>query len=1039
MRATADLRRRILNRTARVAVVGQGYVGLSLACAAAEAGFCVTGHRRRCPSRRGLGEGRQVVAGRRRADLPQRVRQRTAGLHHVGRGDRRESPGVRLRARRRCGTAPPICRSSTVPAETSRRAWRPGRSSCSSRPRIREPPTSGSSRCLETSGLLAGRDFLLAYSPERIDPGNAEFTFRQVPRVVGGMNPESTGLAVLFYEQLVDKVMPVSSCRAAELAKLLENTFRHVNIALANEMAMLCHEVGIDVWEVVDAAATKPFGFMPFYPGPGVGGHCIPLDPTYLSWQMRRDVGHQFRVLEEAEDINAQMPAWVAGRIAEMLNDARSSVKDANILVLGAAYKPDVGDVRESPAVKIMHQLHKRGARVEFHDPYVSDVTAQRHDAASDGAHEPCGRSRRPGRGAHAAQRVRPGLGVRAREARVRRAERVRTEPSTQRGAAVRGPTGVRFQRSAEAMTRRVGADVLVTTPADDAGARAVGRGERRLGGAARLRGPWSIWSTAWPRHTERSPRRSRPRSKRAWTPWCGSGSSRRCRTSMDDDRSDVLTRAIAGHGLPGVPEPEPTTVPDDVWQRLFSRIRAERISGLAVQSVVSGWLELSDEQATELLAAHRDSMTWCLSVERKLVGLAEAFDAEGIPFAVLKGASVAHTMYPDPSLRSFGDLDLLVSTTDYERACALLGRLGHVRQRPEPRPGFEVRFGKASVHKHPDDGIEVDLHRTLVLGPFGLWIDPDELLARREPFLLAGRKLDRLDDTAMLLNVAMHAALGARPPQARPAPRCHAGRATRATSSGTRSIAGRASGVSPPCCGTRSRPPRRPSAHPSPRVPSIWSSWPSRAEEKVWSPTPPIAEPKGGRRSQRCERSRAYARRSRTHGPSAIRTDAFLEERVGSRWRSPHLRRLGVPRGRLRASTPATGAPCGSRLRDACGGEPGDRVTVFGSPVNDEYRGTARSRSVKVADPILTVRNLTKVYEPSPFWLKMLLRSSIKEPVVALDGCISTSTPGACAWSSDRTVPGSRRCSACSPGSRLPPRGRPPSRGSTAPPAQRR
>ncbi len=137
------------------------------------------------------------------------------------------------------------------------------------------------------------------------------------------MHPEATGLAVLFYEQLVDKVMPVSSCRAAELAKLLENTFRHVNIALVNEMAMLCHEVGIDVWEVIDAAATKPFGFMPFYPGPGVGGHCIPLDPTYLAWQVRRDAGHQFRMLEEAEDINAQMPAWVAGRIGEAAERAR--------------------------------------------------------------------------------------------------------------------------------------------------------------------------------------------------------------------------------------------------------------------------------------------------------------------------------------------------------------------------------------------------------------------------------------------------------------------------------------------------------------------------------------------------------------------------------------------------------------------------------------------------------------------------------------------------------------------------------------------
>ena len=167
--------------------------------------------------------------------------------------------------------------------------------------------------------------------------------------MVGGSTPEATGLAALFYEQLVDKVVPVSSCRAAELAKLLENTFRHVNIALVNEMAMVCHEVGIDVWEVIDAAATKPFGFMRFHPGPGVGGHCIPLDPTYLAWQVRRDAGHQFRILEEAEDINSQMPAWVATRIGELLNDHGKSVNGAKVLVLGASYKPDVGDVRESP------------------------------------------------------------------------------------------------------------------------------------------------------------------------------------------------------------------------------------------------------------------------------------------------------------------------------------------------------------------------------------------------------------------------------------------------------------------------------------------------------------------------------------------------------------------------------------------------------------------------------------------------------------------------------------------------------------------
>ena len=168
---------------------------------------------------------------------------------------------------------------------------------------------------LETSGLVAGKQFLLAYSPERIDPGNVEFGFRNTPKIVGGLTPESTGMVTLFYEQMVDKVVAVSSCRAAELAKLLENTFRHVNIALVNEMATLCHEMGIDVWEVVEAAATKPFGFMRFTPGPGVGGHCIPLDPAYLAWQVRRDAGRQFRILEQAQDINAQMPSYVAARI----------------------------------------------------------------------------------------------------------------------------------------------------------------------------------------------------------------------------------------------------------------------------------------------------------------------------------------------------------------------------------------------------------------------------------------------------------------------------------------------------------------------------------------------------------------------------------------------------------------------------------------------------------------------------------------------------------------------------------------------------
>jgi nucleotide sugar dehydrogenase len=228
---------------------------------------------------------------------------------------------------------------------------------------------------LESRGLRAGSDFLLAYSPERIDPGNSEFGLRNTPRIVGGLSPEATGVAGLFYEQIVDKVIAVSSTRSAELAKLLENTFRHVNVALVNEMAMLCHDMGIDVWEVIDAAASKPFGFMVFEPGPGVGGHCIPLDPNYLAWQVRRDAGRQFRILEEADDINTQMPAYVAGRIGDALNDVGKAVRSSNILVLGVSYKPDVGDIRESPSLRVIEILWRRGAKLSFHDPHIDTVS----------------------------------------------------------------------------------------------------------------------------------------------------------------------------------------------------------------------------------------------------------------------------------------------------------------------------------------------------------------------------------------------------------------------------------------------------------------------------------------------------------------------------------------------------------------------------------------------------------------------------------------------------------------------------------------
>jgi hypothetical protein len=234
----------------------------------------------------------------------------------------------------------------------------------------------------------------------------------------------------------------------------------------------------------------------------------------------------------------------------------------------------------------------------------------------------------------------------------------------------------------------------------------------------------------------------------------------------MAEAAVDAAIRSIAAFGLSTPRSPDPSGVPEEHWQGLLARIRFERLSGLAVESATRGWLRLDEPTFEALLSHHRESMAWCLQIEKKLLGLADGFDAEGVRFAVLKGASVAHAVYPDTSLRSFGDLDILVASADYDRACEVLRRLGHVRQQPEPRAGFDSRFGKASVHVHPSDRIEVDLHRTLVLGPFGLWMRSEELLESAATFELGGRQMPRLDDTGLLLNTAMHAALGWWPPR---------------------------------------------------------------------------------------------------------------------------------------------------------------------------------------------------------------------------------------------------------------------------------
>ena len=238
----------------------------------------------------------------------------------------------------------------------------------------------------EETGLSLDEDFLLAFSPERVDPGNPQFQTHNIPKVVGGCTEASTEAAAHLYSQIVKETHAVSSARVAEAAKLLENTFRAVNIGMANEMARLCYTLNIDTWEVIKAAATKPFGFMPFYPGPGIGGHCIPLDPHYLSWKARQH-GFDSRFIGLAEEVNSRMPEHVVQLVSDGLNDAEKSVKGSRILLLGVAYKKDINDVRESPALSIIDLLRAKGAQVSYHDPFVSDVRFD--DAHTIGQGEP--------------------------------------------------------------------------------------------------------------------------------------------------------------------------------------------------------------------------------------------------------------------------------------------------------------------------------------------------------------------------------------------------------------------------------------------------------------------------------------------------------------------------------------------------------------------------------------------------------------------------------------------------------------------------
>jgi UDP-N-acetyl-D-glucosamine dehydrogenase len=225
----------------------------------------------------------------------------------------------------------------------------------------------------EEKGLTVGKDFFLAFSPERVDPGRRDWTTLNTPKVIGGITPDCTEVATGWYRQALETVVPVSSAEVAEMAKLLENTFRMINIGLVNEMAIMCNRLGVDVWEVIEAAATKPFGFMKFTPGPGLGGHCIPIDPLYLSWKLR-GLQYTARFIELASEINTGMPRYVVSKVQDALNEQSKPLKGSLILVLGAAYKPDIDDLRESPALDVIGLLEKKGARLSYHDPYIPRI-----------------------------------------------------------------------------------------------------------------------------------------------------------------------------------------------------------------------------------------------------------------------------------------------------------------------------------------------------------------------------------------------------------------------------------------------------------------------------------------------------------------------------------------------------------------------------------------------------------------------------------------------------------------------------------------
>lgn len=373
-----QLQARIQRKEATVGIVGLGYVGLPLAVEVARSGFRVIGCDISATVTAGINAGKSHVE-----DVPSEM---LAGFVQQGKisattdfARLAECDAISI-----CVPTPlnktkdPDLSYVVAAAESCKAGLRPGQLI------ILESTTyPGTTRevllpIFESTGLKVGVDFALCFSPERVDPGNPKWQTRNTPKVIGGITPRCTKLALDLYGKVFDKMVPVESPEAAELVKVYENTFRMINIALVNELAQACDKLGLDVWGVIDAAATKPFGFMKFTPGPGLGGHCIPLDPHYLSWKMRT-LHFRTRMIEVSSEINAEMPVYVVTKAADALNERTKPMKGSKVLVLGVAYKKDIGDLRESPALDIIQLLEEKGARVSFHDPHVAAILDDGH------------------------------------------------------------------------------------------------------------------------------------------------------------------------------------------------------------------------------------------------------------------------------------------------------------------------------------------------------------------------------------------------------------------------------------------------------------------------------------------------------------------------------------------------------------------------------------------------------------------------------------------------------------------------------------